>query len=58
MNPPRINRDVLNLGRERTKILDAVDGEELAHLMKSDLSITARNGFSDRFAGFDGDRLR
>ena len=34
------------------------DGEKFAHLMKSDLGIPARNDFSDRFAGFDGDRFR
>ena len=49
MNATRIYGDVLDLCRQRSKNLDALHGNELTHLVESDLGLAARDHFTYRF---------
>ena len=56
--PPEKIVMLLNLGRQRPEILDALDRKQFAHLLESNLGIAACNDLSHGFARLRDDRFR
>src|SRR6267142_1652039 len=47
----RKDRDMLDVGRQRAQIVDAPDGQQLAHLLEADLGFAPRNQLAGLNAG-------